>query len=65
MTANQRSIVGRAFYVAGILVSLATFILQALPVNWGIFLSASCFIVGSLFWPGWNGIGDDSDRSAQ
>lgn len=64
MTAKQRTTVGRAFFVAGILVSLATFILQALPVNWGIFLSAACFIVGSLFWPGWNGI-DDNDRGAQ
>lgn len=56
MNANQRMLIGRVLYVIAILVSLATFILHALPVKWGIFLSAAGFIVGSLFWPGWNGI---------
>ena len=56
MNARHRSLTGRVLYAAGILVSLATFILHAMPVPWGIFLSAACFIVGSLFWPGWEGL---------
>ncbi|HEX7047712.1 MAG TPA: hypothetical protein VF275_09110 [Gammaproteobacteria bacterium] len=40
----------RVLYTAGILVSLATFILNAIPANWGIFLSAACFIVGGMLW---------------
>lgn len=58
MKRQQQFLVGRVLYVLGILVSLATFILHALPVNWGIFLSAMCFIAGSLFWPGWHGVDD-------
>jgi len=54
-------LIGRALYVAGILISLATFILHALRVNWGIFLSAACFIVGSLFFPGWKGMNGEED----
>lgn len=56
MTRSQRKLVAQILYAGGILLSLATFILQALPVNWGIFLSSACFIVGSLFWPGWEGV---------
>ncbi|HEX6928687.1 MAG TPA: hypothetical protein VF267_05535 [Gammaproteobacteria bacterium] len=47
-------LVGQTLHVAGILVSLATFILHAIPASWGIFLTAACFIVGSVFWPGWD-----------
>lgn len=43
----------RILYTLGILISLATFILHAIPVNWGIFLSSACFIVGAMFWGGW------------
>lgn len=56
MTRSQRKLAAQVLYVAGILVSLATFILHALPVSWGIFLSSACFIIGSVFWPGWEGV---------
>ncbi|HEX7030466.1 MAG TPA: hypothetical protein VF254_07710 [Gammaproteobacteria bacterium] len=42
--------VTRVLYTAGILVSLATFILHAIPLNWGIFLTSACFIVGGMLW---------------
>lgn len=58
MNKHQRMLAGRVIYIIAILVSLATFILHALPVKWGIFLSAAGFIVGSMFWPGWDGIED-------
>lgn len=58
MNKHQRMLAGRVIYIIAILVSLATLILHALPVKWGIFLSAAGFIVGSMFWPGWDGIED-------
>ncbi|HEX6927935.1 MAG TPA: hypothetical protein VF267_01700 [Gammaproteobacteria bacterium] len=42
----------RVLHVTGVLVSLATFILHAIPVNWGIFLASACFIVGGMLWGG-------------
>lgn len=60
MTRPQRKLASQVLYVAGILLSLATFILQALPVSWGIFLSAARFIIGSVFWPGWEGVDERS-----
>lgn len=54
MNKNTYRYLGQGLYVAGILCSLAAFVLHALPSNWGVFLSAACFIVGSVFWPGWN-----------
>lgn len=47
---NAAQLATRLLYVTGILLSLATFILHALPVNWGIFLSSACFIIGSFLW---------------
>ena len=62
MTRTQRKILAQVLYAAGILLSLATFILHALPVNWGIFLSTVAFVAGSLFWPGWEGMDDGKSR---
>lgn len=58
-------IVSRTLITLGILVSLATFVLGALPANWGIFLSATCFIVGGMMWPERDSNRDDSNRNAQ
>lgn len=41
----------RTLLAVGVLISLATFVLGALPANWGIFLSAACFVVGGMMWP--------------
>ena len=65
MKRRQLHFIGRILYVAGILVSLATFILHALPVNWGIFLSAACFVVGSFLFSGWSGANDGTGNSPQ
>ncbi len=58
---STRKIIGQLLYVAGILLSLVTFVAGALPVKWGIVAMAACFIVGSVFWRGWDG---RTDRSA-
>ena len=50
MNRQSLRIARRILYTLGILVSLATFILHALPTNWGIFLSSACFIVGAMLW---------------
>ena len=44
-------LIARVLFTVGILVSLATFLLGAIPTNWGLFLSAACFVVGGMFWP--------------
>lgn len=59
---SKRKLAGPLLYVAGILASLVTFVAGALPAKWGIVLIAACFIVGSVFWPGWD---EQDDRSAR
>ena len=56
-------LIARILFVAGILISLATFLLRAIPTNWGLFLSAACFVVGGMLWPDWHA-GDDGKRDS-
>lgn len=61
MNRQALRVVTRVLYTLGILVSLATFILNALPTNWGIFLSSACFIVGAMLWGTWR----DSEKNKE
>lgn len=58
----KTTLIARVFFTVGILVSLATFLLGAIPTNWGLFLSAACFVIGGMFWPNWMTSRDDNAK---
>ena len=64
MNRQSLRIARRILYTLGILVSLATFILHALPTNWGIFLSSACFIVGAMLWGTWRDAARNEEKSS-